>query len=63
MGYFAVLKNDVKDNFEVEQCHVNIWVLAGMLPARYLLYFDVGVKIKALVSTDPDKQDSDVESF
>src|ERR1700719_3758012 len=47
MGYFAVLRSADADHFSVPRCHINIWVFSGLFPGRRLLYFDVGVEIKA----------------
>jgi hypothetical protein len=48
MGFFAVLKDpdDPSGAFEVKECHVNLWVLRGLL-ARRSFVWDVGLHISA----------------
>lgn len=47
MGYFAVLKSSDTDQFTIGRCHLNVWVVSGLVPGRHLLYFDVGVEVQA----------------
>lgn len=54
MSFFAVL--DVQDDgargkFTVDQLHVNLWSVVGLLPRRRALLVDVGVRITATETT------------
>jgi hypothetical protein len=44
MGFFAVLKNSA-DNFNVKECHINLWALKGVLGRRKFLW-DIGLRIE-----------------
>jgi len=46
MGFFAVLKDSSDNPFEVIQCHLNLWSLAGLL-GRRTFFWDVGLWLKA----------------
>jgi len=43
MGYFAVL--GAARNMEVVRCHVNLWVVGGLLGDRF--FFDIGLGLRA----------------
>lgn len=50
MSFFAVLdaeNDEARNNFVVEQLHVNLWSVVGLLPRRRALLVDVGVRITA----------------
>jgi hypothetical protein len=48
MGFFAILRQgaDEPDSFAVNECHVNLWALKGIL--RRDFYWDVGLRIRAV---------------
>jgi hypothetical protein len=45
MSFFAVMRDDSDDNFDVIACHLNLWSLRGLLGHRVFL-FDVGLRLK-----------------
>jgi hypothetical protein len=45
MGFFAVLRDEPEDNFDVIACHLNLWSLGGLFGHRVFL-FDVGLRLK-----------------
>jgi hypothetical protein len=47
MGFFSVLRDaDSSGDFEIDECHVNMWCLAGLF-GRRLFTWDVGLRIRA----------------
>src|SRR5882724_1450988 len=46
MGFFAVLREPGDGQFQVINCHINVWSLASLL-FRRVLVFDVGLLIEA----------------
>lgn len=46
MGFFAVARDPTDHTFEVSQCHLNLWSLAGLFGRRVFL-LDIGLRIKA----------------
>jgi hypothetical protein len=45
MGFFAVMRENAYDDFDVIACHLNLWSLGGLLGHRVFL-FDVGLRLK-----------------
>lgn len=45
MGYFALFRTATGQSFEVLQCHINVWVLAGFPSHQFFL--DVGLYLEA----------------
>jgi hypothetical protein len=54
MGYFGVLHTGDTLRCEILLCHINLWCLPSLFPSRRLLYFDLGLQIRA-GNTEPVK--------
>jgi hypothetical protein len=46
MGFFGIVRSNVGDDFEVVECHINLWALAGLFRRR-CFYLDVGLRLRA----------------
>jgi hypothetical protein len=46
LAYFAVARAADSAGFEVHRCHINLWVLGGLVGYR-VAYFDVGLHVRA----------------
>jgi hypothetical protein len=49
MSYFAILKDQGQNptQYEIKECHINLWCLATLPPRRRAFYLDVGLRIEA----------------
>src|ERR1035438_4562491 len=45
MAYFSIIRDRDNKRFDVVACHLNFWILPGILGRKFLL--DVGIRIKA----------------
>src|SRR2546421_9848880 len=46
MSFFAIVRTDPTNDFEVIECHLNLWSLAGLFRRRRFC-LDIGLRLKA----------------